>query len=153
MTKTKVRVQKSASKVAVERSNSAAVSRVLWRGLLKYNRELAGPVNYTRTVISVRNDKGRVLGGLILQSYWRESYIELLWMSARARGSGCGARLIKEAERCARERGSRLIHLNTFSFQAPEFYRKQGYRRFGKISGSPRGESRYFYVKRLRAVE
>jgi GNAT superfamily N-acetyltransferase len=102
-------------------------------------------------VISVRDRKGRVLGGLILQSYWRESYIEMLWLSARMRGKGFGTRLLKEAERHARRRGSHLIHLNTYSFQAPGFYAKLGYRRFGGISGSPSGKSRHFYVKSLRA--
>ncbi len=136
----------------VERSNRAAVSRELWKGLVKFNREQAGPINYTRTVLSVRDRKGRLLGGLILQSYWRESYIELLWLSDEARGRRLGSKLIKEAERVARRRGSRLIHLNTFSFQAPGFYRKQGYRRFGGMSGSPDGESRHFFVKRLRPV-
>jgi GNAT superfamily N-acetyltransferase len=100
----------------------------------------------------VRDDKGRLLGGLIMQSYWRESYIELLWLSAHARKAGFGALLIKEAERRAQKRGSRVIHLNTYSFQAPGFYAKQGYRRFGKIAGSPQGESRHFYAKRLAAL-
>ena len=135
--------------MVAERSDSAAVSRDLWKGLVKFNREQAGPLRYKRTVLSVRDGKGRLLGGLILQSYWRESYIELLWLSARARRAGLGSRLIKEAERRARRRGSRLIHLNTFSFQAPGFYEKQGYQRFGRMSGSPKGESRHFYVKRL----
>jgi GNAT superfamily N-acetyltransferase len=138
--------------VVVERSDPAAASRELWKGLVKFNRKKAGPLHYKRTVLGVRDGKGRLLGGLILQSYWRESYIELLWLSARARGAGFGSQLIKEAERHARRRGSRLIHLNTFSFQAPGFYEKCGYRRFGGMSGSPAGESRHFYVKRLRAV-
>jgi GNAT superfamily N-acetyltransferase len=138
-------------RIKAERSRSAAVSRELWKGLVKFNREQAGPLAYSRKVLSVRDGKGRLLGGLILQSYWRESYIELLWLAARARRTGIGSRLIKEAERHARRRGSRLIHLNTFSFQAPGFYQKQGYRRFGGMSGSPRGEQRHFYVKRLRA--
>ena len=142
---------KIAARVVAERSDLAAVSRELWKGLVRFNREQAGPLHYKRTVVSVRDGKGRLLGGLILQSYWRESYIELLWLAARARGTGIGSRLIKEAERHARRRGSRLIHLNTFSFQAPGFYEKQGYRRFGGMSGSPRGEQRHFYVKRLRA--
>ena len=138
-------------RIAVERTNAAKASRELWNGLLKFNRQQAGPLRYSRTVLSVRDGKKRLLGGLILQSYWRESYIELLWLSAGARDSGFGRRLIQEAERHARRRGSRLIHLNTYSFQAPGFYEKQGYRRFGGMSGSPRGESRHFYVKRLRA--
>ena len=142
---------KIATRVVVERSNAAKASRELWNGLVKFNRQQAGPLRYSRTVLSVRDGKKRLLGGLILLSYWRESYIELLWLSAGARDSGFGRRLIQEAERHARRRGSRLIHLNTYSFQAPGFYEKQGYRRFGGMSGSPRGESRHFYVKRLRA--
>lgn len=145
------RMPKVTARVLVERSDSAAVSRELWKGLVRFNREQAGPLQYTRTVMSVRDGKGRLLGGLILQSYWRESYIELLWMSARTRGIGLGSKLLKRAESHARRRGSRLIHLNTYSFQAPDFYEKLGYRRFGEMSGLPQGHSRQFYVKRLRA--
>lgn len=137
-------------KVVAERSRAAAVSRELWKGLVKYNREQAGPLRYKRTVLSARDGKGKLLGGLILQSYWRETYVELLWLSAQARRGGTGSLLIKEAERRARKRGSVLIHLNTFSFQAPGFYEKQGYRRFGGMAGSPKGQSRHFYVKHLR---
>lgn len=149
MSKRHTRAPKDTVRIAIERSNPAAASRQLWKGLVRFNRERAGSLNYSRTVVSVRDRKGRLLGGLILQSYWRESYIELLWLSARARGKGLGTKLLEEAERRARGRGSRLIHLNTYSFQAPRFYEKQGYRRFGKMSGSPRGGSRHFYVKRL----
>lgn len=145
------RMHKEAARVLVERSDPAAVSRELWKGLVRFNREQAGPLQYTRTVMSIRDDKGRLLGGLILQSYWRETYVELLWMSPRARGMGLGGKLLKRAESHARRRGSRLIHLNTYSFQAPGFYEKMGYRRFGGMSGSPQGRSRHFYVKRLRA--
>ena len=137
--------------IGLERKRATQVSRALWKGLLSFNRKQAGPFRYKRDVISARDDKGRLLGGIILQSYWRETYVELLWLSARARRAGLGSRLIDEAERRARRRGSRIIHLNTYSFQAPGFYEKQGYRRFGAISSSPRGGSRYFYVKRLRA--
>jgi GNAT superfamily N-acetyltransferase len=112
----------------------------------------AGPANYVRTVLSARDGRGRLLGGLILESYWRESYIELLWLSARARDDGLGSRLLEEAELRARKRGSRIIHLNSYSFQAPGFYAKHGYRRFGRIAGSPPGESRHYFVKRLRAT-
>jgi len=151
MKRVRRKTSEAAARVVVERSSAANASRALWNGLVKFNRQQAGPLKYSRTVLSVRDGKRQLLGGLILQSYWRESYIELLWLSARARNSGFGSKLIEEAERRARRRGSRLIHLNTYSFQAPGFYQKQGYRRFGRMAGSPPGESRHFYVKRLRA--
>jgi len=138
------------ARIVIERADAAAASRALWAGLVRFNREHAGRLNYSRIVIGVRDEKDRLLGGLILQSYWRESYIELLWLSTRARGAGFGGRLLAEAERRARRRGSRLMHLSTYSFQAPKFYEKHGYRRLGGISGSPKGATRHFYVKRLR---
>ena len=46
------------------------------------------------------------------------------------------------------------IHGSTLCFKkvlaAPGFYEKQGYQRFGGMSGSPEGGSRHFYVKNLR---
>lgn len=136
-------------KIRAERKGARKASRFLWDGLLRYNREAGGPFRYVRQVLTARSDRGRILGGVILQSYWKETYVELLWLSPRARGKGYARRLMAEAERRARRRGSRLMHLNTFSFQAPGLYEKLGFRRFGTISGSPAGESRHWYVKQL----
>jgi GNAT superfamily N-acetyltransferase len=131
-------------------ADKPAASRELWKGLLRFNRQHAGPLRYKRTVLCARDAEGKLLGGLIMQSYWRETYVELLWLSERARGAGTGAKLVAEAERRAKRLGSHVMHLNTYSFQAPGFYESQGYRRFGAVSGSPRGERRYYYMKRLR---
>jgi len=138
-----------APRIAKEGARARDVSHELWRGLIRYNRKVAGPLRYTRTVLSARDAKGRIVGGLILENYWKESYVELLWVSAKMRGRDIGTHLIAEAEKLARRRGSRLLHLNTFSFQAPRFYEKLGFRRFGAMHGSPKGASRYFYVKRI----
>ena len=141
-------------KIVVESAKATpAVSRALWKGLREFNIARAGPFRYSRKVLSVRDGAKRLLGGLIIQSFWRETYIELLWLSEPARKKGFGSKLIKLAERIAQQRGSLLIHLNTFSFQAPGFYEKHGYRRYGRMSGSPKGESRHFYVKKLRAPD
>lgn len=138
-----------ALKVVAEGKRARATSRKLWDGLIRYNRQQAGTLRYTRTVLAVRDGKDQLVGGAILQSYWKETYVELLWLSARARRLGVGSRLMQEAERRARKRGSVLLHLNTYSFQAPGFYEKLGFKRLGGMSGSPAGESRHFYAKKL----
>ena len=135
--------------VIAERKRARKVAGQLWRGLIAFNRKTAGPFNYSRTILTARSETGKIVGGLILQSYWKESYVELLWLSGRARKQGLGRELMAEAERRAHRRGSRLLHLNTYSFQAPGFYEKLGFRRFGKMSGSPKGASRHFYLKGL----
>lgn len=136
-------------KIALERKKPRALARFLWNGLVRYNRSKTGMSRYERVVLAARDARGRVLGGLILESYYRESYVELLWVSERARGTGLGLRLMQAAERRARSRGSRLLHLNTYSFQAPRFYEKLGFRRFGGMRGSPPGASRHYYVKHV----
>jgi len=141
----------STPRLVVERSRSGAVSRELWKGLIAFNLKQAGASRYRRTVISARGPQRRLLGGVILESYWRETYVELLWVAAKSRGTGLGSRLLRKAESLARRHGSRMVHLNTFSFQAPRFYQAHGYRRFGRLRGSPAGHSRHYFVKYLPA--
>jgi ribosomal protein S18 acetylase RimI-like enzyme len=57
--------------------------------------------------------------------------------------------LLQEAEAIAVKRGCHHSHLDTYSFQAPEFYEKQGYRRFGELPDYPPGHTRYFLRKDL----
>ena len=135
--------------IALERADARAVARFLWNGLIRFNRSKTGMSGYERVVLAARNARGRIVGGVIVESYYRESYVELLWVDERSRHAGLGSRLIEAAERRARRRGSRLIHLNTYSFQAPRFYERLGFRRFGGMRGSPPGASRHYYVKRL----
>ena len=91
-----------------------------------------------------------MLGGLVGQLYWNVLYVELLWIAEGERQAGIGRRLMRAAEREARRERKDLIYLNTYSFQAPAFYVALGFRRFGRIPGYPRGQSRVFFVKRLR---
>ena len=58
--------------------------------------------------------------------------------------------LLDRAEDEARRRGARRMLLNTFSFQAPGFYDRQGYRRFGGVSPCLGEYGQYFYVKELQ---
>ena len=140
----KSRPKKAVCKVVMERTNSAATSRKLWKGLIRFNRAQAGPLHYSRTVLSARDEKGRLLGGLISQSWWQETYIELLWLASRARGAGLGGSLIKEAERRAQRRGSRVIHLSTYSFQALLFTRARGINALAQCQAHPKARSVIF---------
>jgi GNAT superfamily N-acetyltransferase len=60
-----------------------------------------------------------------------------------------GSQLLNEIEQLAKEKGCRLICLDTFSFQAPGFYKKHGYKVFGVLEDHPKGFNQYFLEKRL----
>ena len=135
--------------VVREKARAAAVEKRTLQGLIAYNRPFAGPARYQRLVLSAREGR-RIVGGLVGDCAWNFVYVHLLWVDKAARGKDHGRRLMREAERVARERGAALVWLNTFSFQAPKFYEKLGYRRFAALKGTPApGATRFFYVKRL----
>jgi GNAT superfamily N-acetyltransferase len=140
------------SRIVVEKGRATAVRRQVRDGLIAYNRRFVGPARWKSLTLSAREGR-RIVGGLLGDTGWNLAFVGILWVDEAARGKGVGARLMREAERIARRRRCALVYLNTFSFQAPRFYEKLGYRRFGALRDTPaEGTSRYFYVKRLRPL-
>ncbi|MGB7097037.1 MAG: GNAT family N-acetyltransferase, partial [Anaerolineales bacterium] len=76
-------------------------------------------------------------------------YLDLMWIKDDLRGRGYGQRLLTLAEDEARQRGAKNAYLDTFSFQAPDFYKKYGYKVFGELQDFPPGHHRYFMTKKL----
>ena len=77
-------------------------------------------------------------------------FIKYLWVHGSWRRGGIGRTLMREAERRAAALGCRYAWVDTFSFQAPEFYKKLGYREFGRLDYAPE-HHRIFLQKPLIA--
>lgn len=90
-----------------------------------------------------------VQGGLLARITEGWMFIELVGVRAEARGQGWGRKLLAAAEAEARARGLTGIWLDTYTFQAPELYRRLGFEEFGRIEDYPIGEARVFFRKRL----
>jgi GNAT superfamily N-acetyltransferase len=122
---------------------------VVGRGIDDYNSEQAGDDHAQRICFAVQGPDQDVVGGVVAAVYWDWLYIDLMWVREELRGRGFGTRLLKLVEDEARQRGARHVYLDTFSFQAPEFYKKHGYRLFGELRDFPPGHQRYFLTKQL----
>jgi GNAT superfamily N-acetyltransferase len=72
-----------------------------------------------------------------------------MWIREDLRGHGYGGRLLTSIEDEARRRGAKKVFLDTFSFQAPDFYIRHGYRVFGELPDFPPASRRYFLTKAL----
>ena len=92
---------------------------------------------------------GQLAGGLTGRTWARWLHVDLLWVDERHRGGRLGTRILAEAERLARERGCARARLETWDFQAPGFYRKQGYEIAGQVADYPPGVSEFILVKSL----
>ncbi|WP_088013510.1 GNAT family N-acetyltransferase [Gottfriedia acidiceleris] len=97
----------------------------------------------------VRNEQEEIVGGITGRMYWHHLSIDFLWVSEEYRHEGFGSQLINQMEEFAIENGCRLIKVDTFSFQAPKFYKKHGFKVFGKIEDHPKGYNQYYFEKRL----
>ncbi len=73
----------------------------------------------------------------------------MLWVDEAHRGKGYGSILLEEVEKIAKEKECTLIHLDTFDFQAKDFYLKHGYELFGVLDDCPPGHKRFFMKKKI----
>jgi GNAT superfamily N-acetyltransferase len=122
--------------------------RVLLRELRAFNAAKAGKDNFKPLTITVR-DKGRVVGGVSAETWFGWMFVNLLWLDEKHRRGGTGRALMAKVEAEARARGVTNVYLDTFSFQAPGFYKKLGYREFGRLDEYPAGHSRHWLTKAL----
>ena len=60
-----------------------------------------------------------------------------------------GSRILACAEAEARARGCRRVVLDTYSFQAPDFYPAHGYREVTRVVGFGDGAAKHFFAKEL----
>jgi len=124
------------------------VRRHIAKGLRAFNARHLGKLDYKPLTITAREGKD-IVGGLAGLTARGWLYVDLLWVSDDRRSKGLGTALMKKAEAEARRRGAHGAWLNTLSFQAPAFYRKLGYKEFGKLDGYAAGHSLHWMMKTL----
>lgn len=128
----------------------AATREAVLRGLSAHNEARVGPRRTEPLALSLRNEAGTVVGGLIGELKWEWLYVDLLWIDEAHRGAGHGEALLAMAEQAARDHGARGVYLATMSIQAPGFYPRMGYREFGRMEDYPvAGQRIHHFVKAL----
>lgn len=100
---------------------------------------------------SLKTEDNLFVGGISAFLYcWKCLYIDVLWIDEKYRHFGYGEKLIKKVEEDAIKQGCHLAHLDTFDFQAKDFYLKQGYDVFGELDDCPSGHKRFYLRKYLK---
>ncbi|HEY0291744.1 MAG TPA: GNAT family N-acetyltransferase [Hansschlegelia sp.] len=117
-------------RIEVEDAPDQATQDAVSEGLDRYNTAQIGPNSSSPIWVVARDAQGAVIGGLHGVVQWTWLYVNWLWVEDAARGAGLGSALLRRAERAAAEKGCVNAFLYTLSFQAPDFYRRQGYEVF-----------------------
>ena len=115
----------------------------------KFNTDIVGEDGHTPISIVEYDNNGNIIGGILGGTYWGWMYVDILWVHTDHRGKGIGSKLLAETEAEAVHRGCHHVHLDTMSWQAPEFYEKHGYTLIGSLPDIPNGHQKHLLMKAL----
>ena len=120
----------------------------IYEMLRAYNRAKRERSEDVPLGIFVEED-GRKLAGLTGEIFGNWLMIKYLFVDESLRGRGVGRSLMERAEAEAKARGAKYAFVDTFSFQAPGFYRKLGYKEVFTLTEYPYTGSRTYFTKEL----
>ncbi len=128
----------------------AEAEKVIGAGLSAFNDEVTGINDRHPLAVVIRDPStGAVLGGAAGRTSLGLLFINVFHLPKHLRGTGLGSRVLHLVEEEAQRRGCCSGVLLTISFQAPAFYERHGWRRFGEVPCHPPGTSRIYMMKEL----
>ena len=117
--------------------------------LAKFNDEKVGPDNHELLNIVEYDEAKNVIAGILGGTYWGWMHIDILWVDEKHRKAGLGSKLLNAAEEEAKKRGCHSVHVDTMSWQAPDFYKKLGYKVISELDDIPTGNKKFHLIKDL----
>ena len=114
-----------------------------------YNQSKREPSKSEPLNIYVEDEQGNLIAGMVAETFGNWLEIEYLYVQENLRGQGLGSNILNRAEKEARERKCKYSFVNTYQFQAPDFYKKHGYEEVFALKEYPYTGERYYYTKVL----
>ena len=114
-----------------------------------YNQSKREPSKSEPLNIYVEDAQGNLIAGMVAETFGSWLEIEYLYVQENLRGQGLGSNILNRAEKEARERKCKYSFVNTYQFQAPDFYKKHGYEEVFALKEYPYTGERYYYTKAL----
>ncbi len=137
--------------VRIERSTEVEYMQVA-RAITRFNLAHLPPNssnNMTSLGYVIKDNKLGVLGGVYAKLLLGNCLsIEVLWVDEQHRNKDYGTQLMHTLEDAAKKLGSSLSIVDTFDFQALDFYKKLGYEVFGILDDCPCDGIKRFYLKK-----
>ena len=96
----------------------------------------------------VAKEDNKIVGIITGNSYYKEVHISDLIILEEYRNKQIGSKLVENVENYYKDKGFENINLTTYGFQAPEFYKKCGFKvEFVRENKKNPKLNKYFLVK------
>jgi GNAT superfamily N-acetyltransferase len=139
----------SPSEFVVETDPTPEQVQYLEDRLYEFNSRVTRIADGEGLAIFVKDEGGQIVAGICGNTWGGCCEIRQFWVEESRRRQGLGTKLFGAAEQEARRRGCRQIVLTTFTFQAPAFYTKRGFKALATVDDCPRGHQSLLLRKRL----
>lgn len=120
--------------------------------LYEYNAEKTGFTDGRRYGLYLRNGTGEIIGGADGWTWGGTCFVTTLIVPPSLRGIGVGTRLMMRIEAEAQRRGCNKIILRSDDYQAPDFYRKLGFKQVADVA-SVGQHHEFTFIKWLAASD
>lgn len=129
----------------------------IWFHLHKYNQKNCEYINKNSSYAHnneingdfIVYDKDEVIGGAIGKITFGWYQLTDFYLSEPYRKQGIGSKIIKRIEEFAKENHALGVKMESWNFQAPEFYKKLGYSVWAEFKDCPPGTVCYYLYKRF----
>lgn len=133
----------------LENPSKSEISSI-YEGLREFNLAHFPELHELEFGVFIHNHEQQIVGGAIGNVIFSIMHIKYLWLAESLRGRGMGTKIISVLVAKAIDQGLTSIALETYSFQAPEFYKKLGFLETGKFENYPcLGINKLFFQKNL----
>jgi GNAT superfamily N-acetyltransferase len=120
----------------------------LREGIVTWNEKIVGERDKPFSIF-LKNDLGKIFGGIQAFLGTESIYIDMLWVEEPLQRQGYGTKLLHSAENEAINHGCLFSLVDTWDFQAEGFYLKHGYERIGELKNYWLGHTKIFLRKKL----
>ncbi|MCX6990036.1 MAG: GNAT family N-acetyltransferase [Chlamydiae bacterium] len=125
------------------------LEQTLFEGLNKNAKEQKGMDPVLSFSVSIKDEKGKILGGACGVTMFGSIYTDMLWLDPTLRKQGYGKKLMLEAEKIALARGCTFAIVHTMDWEALGFYQNLGYQVEHIREGYAKNSKQYLLRKDL----
>lgn len=138
----------STIKILVDNNPSDENNAFLRNGIVNFNAQFLNEKASSFSIFA-KNPENKIIGGATIWEHSDALYIDILWIENSYREQGIGSQLINEILNQATIKNLKKIFVDTYEFQAVDFYKKHGFFVIGRLEDYLLGNDRIYLRKNL----
>lgn len=136
-------------KIIYEKNPDNRDIQILTHGIIEYAKKQRNHKPMEPFAFFIRDENNHILAGCNGNIGYDWVYVDQLWVDETSRGKGYGTALMRSAEELGKQKGCVSAAVNTMDWEAPEFYKKLGYRVEFERHGLAKNSVFYYLRKEL----